>query len=219
MRLATFGTRDEWIGFFSTVFHGAEDSVLPTPPADPATPPATEPVITPGTGAPAIDKPKPEPETFPREYVEQLRRENADFRTRASTAEAKITEAERAKMSDSDRLKAEKEESDKKATALEATLRSERLESAIKLALVGRKFRDPDDTYKLIDISAIKVDDDGKPNAQSLKAALDKLATDKPYLLDDGTGSGDGGSRGSHQANTQQQFDQANVNRGMVPVP
>ncbi len=49
-----------------------------TPPAAPAAPPVPAPPVAPSEP----DAPKPDQDTFPREYVEQLRREAAGYRTR-----------------------------------------------------------------------------------------------------------------------------------------
>lgn len=64
-----------------------------------------------GSEATETDTQESQPETFPREYVEQLRRENAKYRVeakkQAEEAERIKREAERAEMEEAERLKAE----------------------------------------------------------------------------------------------------------------
>jgi hypothetical protein len=58
---------------------------------NPPTPPEpTEPVVEP-ISVTNVTPVEPEPETFPREYVEQLRREAAEARTRAALTDAAAT--------------------------------------------------------------------------------------------------------------------------------
>jgi hypothetical protein len=95
---------------------------------------------------------------------------------RDAAAEAAKTEAEKA-------VDATRKEGETTATerANERIVRSE-----AKAAAATAKFRDPDVAVKLLDLKGIKLDDNGEVDAAALKAELDQLATDHPYLVDDG---------------------------------
>jgi hypothetical protein len=148
--------------------------------------------------------PTGEPQTFTREYVEALRAENADWRTKyreteakAKEHESKLSEYEKAQMDDLERAQKEAEENKTRAEQLEANLRDERLRNAIVRFATEKNFHDPQDAVSLIDTSEIKFDDDGRPNEQSVKSKIDKLAESKKHLLKThNPGSGDGGAHG-----------------------
>lgn len=48
------------------------------------------------------------------------------------------------------------------------------------------KFRNPGLAIKAIDLSEVKVSDDGTPDAAAIKTLLADLAKDEPYLIDEG---------------------------------
>lgn len=112
-------------------------------------------------------------ETFDREYVERLRKENANYRTKAKQAEeaaakAKI-DAERQKLDEVERLKAEKADSDKRLAEIETrAVNAER-----KAALTGR-VADPTAALKLLDPD--KHLTDGEVNVDALLATYPFLA-------------------------------------------
>lgn len=89
-------------------------------------------------------------ETFDREYVEKLRKENATYRTKAKNAEEAAekakTNAERAKLDEVERLKAEKADVDKKLAEIEA-----RAVAAERRAALTGKVADPAAALKLLD--------------------------------------------------------------------
>lgn len=117
--------------------------------------------------------PQPEPvETFDREYVEKLRKENAAYRTRAKeaseAAERIKLEAERAKLDEVERLKAEKADAEK--AAQEA--RAEAARARHLMTLAG-KVVDPEDALAIAERAGL-VTDDG--------VNVDELLKAKPYL-------------------------------------
>lgn len=69
----------------------------------------------------------------------------------------------------------------------EATNRANaRLVSAEARALAAEaKFRNPALAIRAIDLSAVKVGDDGEVDAAAIKAALEDLAKAEPYLIDE----------------------------------
>lgn len=71
---------------------------------------------------------------------------------------------------------AERERDETKRLANERIIRSEIRSIATEL-----RFADPADAYRFVDMAAVNVDDAGEPT--NVKALLEKLAKDKPYLL------------------------------------
>lgn len=132
----------------------------PTP-AAPVTPPAA-PVTPPVSPAPRAA----EPEMFSREYVTELRRENAHYRTKANESEAAKTAAERAAE---DGVKTIKQEADARI------IRSELKAEAIKAGMIDL------DGLKLADLSKVKLTDTG--DVEGATELLAALKESKPYLF------------------------------------
>lgn len=174
-------------GLYGAEGDGEEETTPPTPP-----PPATDPPA----GTDDQEETTEDDKTYSAAEMKKVREEAA--RTRVKLRELEKAEADRkkAEMSETDRLKAEKEEADKRAAKLEKDLQRERVNSAITAAATTAKFADPTDAHAFIDVSSITILDDGKPDGRSVKAAVDKLAKDKPHLVTP-AGSGDGGASGS----------------------
>lgn len=134
-----------------------------------------------------------DPDIFDKEYVEKLRRENAKYRTERNDLQSKLDEFEKAQMSELERAQTEAQEAKAQAEAAQAELRKTKLQSALLSHATG--FHDPHDALLLIPQDQISVDDDGNPNTNSVKAAIDRLAKEKPHLLkSNNPGSGDGGA-------------------------
>lgn len=89
-------------------------------------------------------------ETFDREYVEKLRKENAKYRNEAKQnaekAEKARLESERQKLDEVERLKAEKADAEKRAQAIE-----QRAVAAERRAALAGKVADPAAALKLLD--------------------------------------------------------------------
>lgn len=123
--------------------------------------------------APAPKAPAPEPETFSKDYVRELRGENATYRTRAQEAAAKAKEAE-------DRAAAAERERDEKITAAQAAANERIIRAELKAAAIKAGMIDLDG-LKLADLSGVKLDDNGEVDgAEALMAALKES---KPYLF------------------------------------
>lgn len=129
------------------------------------------------------DPPPPPPsgENFSREYVEGLRKEAAENRKKAAAAETKLQEHENAKLSETERLQKERDEATAKAEQTEAKARQRVIRSEVRVVASELGFADPSDAHRFLDDDAIELDDDGEP--KNVKALLEKLAKDKPYLL------------------------------------
>ena len=151
---------------------------------NPAAPPAGD-SGTPPAGNPPADPPKdpgPEPKVFDAEYVQKLRQEAADYRTKHNAAQGELQKLKDAQLSETDRAKKEATDALAKAQQLEADLKSARVQAGIAVQANGLKIVDADAAYRLLDQGAIQFDDQGKPT--NLKELLAQLIKDKPYLID-----------------------------------
>lgn len=105
-------------------------------------------------------------ETFDRDYVEKLRAENAKYRTRAKeaqdAAEAAKLAAEREKLDEVERLKAEKADAEQ-ALEVERTART----NAERMASLTGKVADPAAALKLLDTEK-HLNEDGTVNTEAL---------------------------------------------------
>lgn len=126
------------------------------------------------------------PEVFDREYVEKLRAENARYRTRAKeaqeAAEAAKIAAERAKLDEVERLKAELADRDKAIEEAQAA----RLNAERQAALTG-KVADATAALKLLDPDK-HLTDDGLVDTDALLADYPFLAPNKPPSTVSGSG-------------------------------
>jgi len=113
-------------------------------------------------------------------YVEKLRRENAEFRTRATDRDELAAELQAyrdAEMTAQERLERDLEEArqqaeDNELAAAEAYLRAE-------VARYAQDAHDQEDVINLLDISALEWDG---PRPLGVKEALEQLFTAKPWL-------------------------------------
>ena len=126
-----------------------------------------------GGGAPASKPNPPEPETFSKDYVRELRQESASYRTRAAEAERIAKEA-------TDKAKADLEAAENKvkeaATAAEQRIiRAEMKAAAIKAGMVDL------DGLKLADLSSVKLNEAGE--VEGADELMTKLKEAKPYLF------------------------------------
>lgn len=116
-------------------------------------------------------------------------------RTRAADQRAAQAEAELKALKDKDLPELEKA----KKSVVELTAERDRLQTALKEERLARAFLEdnthkwvnPRTALKLADLSKVDIDDNGA--VVGLKAALDELAKSEPYLIDKGSGTGDGG--------------------------
>lgn len=157
----------------------ADDPKPATPPAgNPGTPPAGDPTTPP-------NDPGPEPKVFDLAYVEKLRQESADYRTKLRAAEADLEKRRASELSETDRAK--KEAADATAKLTEAETRIKAAQTRAEIATLGAalKLVDADDAYRLLDQAAIQYDDDGRP--KNLKPLLEALIKAKPYLVQGAT--------------------------------
>lgn len=133
------------------------------------------------TEAPAVETVEAEPETFSREYVEQLRKENAKHRTTASEAKEAAKAAEKARlgaMSETERAVAEAEARGRSAVLVEY---GQRLARAEFVAAAARRNSEYDAAAVLDDLNLGKyVTDDGDPDVVGIAKAVERLIPGAP---------------------------------------
>lgn len=197
---------------------GAEDPGVVTPPVpDPGTPPAppSDPPTPPETPDPS---PPAEDRTYTKAEVDAIINESKGYRKRAQAAEGKLSEAEKAQMNELERAKKEAEENKTRADEAEKRIAVLTLQQNVVTEAVAQGFTNPSDVVAFLNLTDIKLDDDGKPDTNSLKAAIKRLATEKPYLLKTNAGNGDGGARGGHAVDKSAEYEKEYQSRGMVPI-
>ena len=127
--------------------------------------------VVPAPAAPAAAP--AEPSTFSREYVSELRHENAGQRKARQEAEAKAIAAEESvkKVTTESELKI----AEAKKTADERIIRAELKASAISAGMVDL------DGIKLADLSTVKINENGE--VEGAEALMESLKKAKPYLF------------------------------------
>lgn len=130
-----------------------------------------------GGGGGGGPKPAPQPETFSREYVTELRRENATYRSKANEAAKKAEEAEAAAKKATEEAEAKTKDADAKAN--ERIIRAELKAAALKAGMVDL------DGLKLADLSSVKLNEAGE--VEGADALMDALKKSKPFLFKETT--------------------------------
>ena len=109
-------------------------------------------------------------------------------------AEKKRKEAE---LSDKERLEGEIQElkdaqtkAEQTATDREAQVKQRLIRAEVRIVATELGFTDPSDAYKVADLSSVEIDDEGQ--VTGVKKVLEKLAKDKPYLLQAGSAANRG---------------------------
>jgi hypothetical protein len=105
-------------------------------------------------------------------YIRDLRRENGDYRTKYQDATTKLTEIERANMTEAERVKADLENLQ---TNVLPTKDQQIRELQVQIAASAKGVVDPEAVVKFLDWS--KVD-----SGTSVNQAIDDLLAAKPYL-------------------------------------
>lgn len=149
----------------------------------------------PQTPPPAGQEPQQPPagETFTREYVEGLRREAADYRKRATTAEGKVTEHERQQLSETERKDAEIADLKARATDLESKYQTALIHSALRSEAHTQGAVDADAVVLMVDRSGLEIQDDG--SIKGVEKAVKALLEAKPYLKAEGAQPAGNGAR------------------------
>lgn len=112
---------------------------------------------------------------------EQPSADVAKLQTELETLRKELNDRKKAEMSEVDRLKAELEEHKTGRSAAEERANRTLVQSRFERAAAEAGCVDPDAAFALLGKDAVRVDESGK--VVGVKAALDKLKTDKPYLF------------------------------------
>lgn len=113
--------------------------------------------------------------------LKEVRAEAAKYRTAQRDLEARLKKYDDDKLSDTDRLSKAAQESEKKAFEAESRLQEALLRIAVEREARKLNVVDEDAAYRLLDISTVEYDDQGKP--RNVESLLKTLVKDKPYLI------------------------------------
>lgn len=147
----------------------------------PATPPATPPVTPPAkTGNPLLDLPLEDIPDQWREHAKELRRENAGLRDRLKPIDEAAAQA---KIDDAVKKAVEAQQAETKAILdAERNASNRRIINAeVKAVAVALGIQDAD-AIKLVDISALKVDE-ATGEVVGVTELIEAFKTAKPYLF------------------------------------
>lgn len=120
-------------------------------------------------------------ETISLDEARKLRREAQTLRKRLAefeTAEAKKREAE---LSEAEKQAKRAAELEAQLAAMQAAQREQIVRYEVMLRAANRNVVDPEAAVKLIDLSSLEFDEEGKPT--NIDKALDALLKHKPYLV------------------------------------
>lgn len=127
----------------------------------------------------------------------EARREAAKYRTDLRTAQGEVEKFRQATMTDEQRRQAEADALRKENETLKEQARTAGLQAAVTEQATALRFHSPRAALAMLDRSQIEYDDNGKPT--NLRALLEKVAADEPYLVRR-QGPGGGGEGRSRQA-------------------
>lgn len=134
--------------------------------------------------------------------AQEARQEAGKYRTTAQSLQEKVTEAERAKLTEAERVQADLEAAQTKAQELETKVRDLTVGASAREALAKAGALNAMTAFKTLDLSQVETGPDGTPKADQLQEAIAALKASDPYLFrrtataDAGAGAGgspDGG--------------------------
>lgn len=135
--------------------------------------------------APSVKVDGQEPETFSRDYVQQLRKEAAQWRKEAQEAKTKVQTFEQQQMSEAERLQATAKQAQEQAQAARQELQQARAEVAIARAAANLGV----DPRKLAKLITVEFDEAGQPVGvdQAAAAVLNEWPELKPVATPSAT--------------------------------
>lgn len=139
------------------------------------------------------DQPNTEPETISLDEARKLRNENKSLRTRAKTAEEKLEAEANAKLTESEKLQKQFEESTTILSKREGSLKTLLLQGAVQELKEVVGLRSTKSILRLLDIEALEFDLDGL-KVKGVDTELKRLKKEDPDLFI--TGGTDGGAGG-----------------------
>lgn len=116
-----------------------------------------------------------------KDELKKVRREAAEYRTKLRAVEEAQGKAQQDKMTEVERLQADLEKTQAQLEQTERLSRERLVRSAVAIAAARAGFNDPDDAYRLLDMTALEVVDDG--TVDGLDKAIQAIVKAKPYLL------------------------------------
>ena len=119
--------------------------------------------------------------------LKAVRKEAAAYRTKLRQAEEDAEARKRAEMTELERIKADLEAERKARQEADQRRQQQAIRTQVVTAAARMNFADPEDALRMLDQSALEVDDAG--NIDGLDAALTALAKAKPYLIKSTTGT------------------------------
>lgn len=153
------------------------------------------------------EQPEATSETDWKAYARKHERLSKKATKQVEDLQAQLAKAKEATQTEQEKAleQARKEAAEEARNEVVGELRKERLQAAVARTAAG-KFADVDDAIKLLDLEDDDIfNEDGKVNADNLKAALDDLLDRKPHLAaspvgkkpagDADAGKGKGGSQ------------------------
>jgi hypothetical protein len=160
---------------------------------------------TPNPDAP-VNEPSPTPEPEPAAQLgdagkraldeERQARKNAEKAARNATAELERLRA--ASMSEQEKAVADARKAGRDEVL---SVANKRIVSAAVVAEAAGKLVNPGLAAKLVDLSAITVDDDGEPDAKAVRAAVAEALKEYPELAAVGARNGFGDAGQGHRGN------------------
>lgn len=143
-------------------------------------------------------------EQFDSAYVKELRQEAADYRRKLREAETRLKTLDDAQLSEAEKAQKRIAELEQQATEAKAQLAERALKFDVQAAATKLGIVDADAAYRLLDVKALELADDGTP--KNVEAALRALVAAKPYLLGQAATAATNPARGSSTKLTLEQI-------------
>jgi len=115
--------------------------------------------------------------------------ESATRRKRLEELESAEEERKAAQLSEVEKARKAQADAEARARATEERLRTAAIRNAVVLAASKANFYDPEDAFRLADLAAVQVADDGA--VTGVDGALKELVKAKPHLVKAASGGGD----------------------------
>lgn len=137
---------------------------------------AATPATSPQAGAHGNDAEKSQRE------LSEARSEAARYRKTLRDTEARLKDLETAQMSEADKAKKELEDLRGYKSSTSEAVKALNLQMSVERAARKLGIVDEEAAFALMDKSKVSYGDDGRPDADTVQAALDALLTAKPWL-------------------------------------
>jgi hypothetical protein len=115
--------------------------------------------------------------------LKRANRESAERRKKLDALEEAEKKRKEAELTEAQKWEAKAKEYEAKLSRYESEMQAGRLRLAVVTAAATLNFISTDEAYKLADLKLVTFGDDGEPDKDAVKVALDALAKKSPYLL------------------------------------